>query len=273
LIPRDFVTEWRQYAPWIQDHQVEQDLILSRALVEIFANEEIATAFAFRGGTALYKLHLLPAIRYSEDIDLVQVAPGPIGHTVDAIRSVLDAWLGTPRRSFKEGRVTLKYRVSSEGPPSVPIRVKIEINSREHFCVFGHKEHEFAVESRWYSGSASIVTFQLEELLGTKLRALYQRKKGRDLFDLWTVSRRAHVNPDRIIECFLKYLSHEGLRVSRAEFEENLADKLADPTFTQDIPPLLAPGAEWNPEDAAKYVREELLSRLPGHTWKGRPDK
>ena len=38
--------------------------------------------------------------------------------------------------------------------------------------------------SRWFTGAAKVLTYDLDELLGTKLRALYQRKKGRDLFDL-----------------------------------------------------------------------------------------
>jgi predicted nucleotidyltransferase component of viral defense system len=77
VIPRDFITEWRAEAPWVQDFQVEQDLVISRALVEIFSHPLLREALAFRGGTALYKLHLKPAARYSEDIDLVQTNPFP----------------------------------------------------------------------------------------------------------------------------------------------------------------------------------------------------
>ncbi len=50
----DFITEWRRFAPWVHDSQVEQDLILSRTLTEIFNVPEAADALAFRGGTALY---------------------------------------------------------------------------------------------------------------------------------------------------------------------------------------------------------------------------
>ena len=71
MIPRDHILEWREKAPWPQDLQVEQDLIIGRALVEIFSNPALHDGLALRGGTALYKLHL-PAARYSEDIDLVQ---------------------------------------------------------------------------------------------------------------------------------------------------------------------------------------------------------
>ncbi len=269
MIPRDFITEWRQYASWTEDSQVEQDLVICRALVEIFSLDETARTLAFRGGTALHKLHLAPAVRYSEDIDLVQMVAGPIGPALDAMRRVLDPWLGEPRRGFKEGRVSLGYRLLSEGPPPVPMRLKIEINSREHFTVFGLQEHPFTVESRWYSGSARIKTFQRDELLGTKLRALYQRKKGRDLFDLWAAQTDGKVDSTRVVHCFLQYLDQSGLRVSRAEFEANLAAKLADPAFERDIEPLLAPRVPWSLEDAARYAREELLARLPGSPWRG----
>ena len=269
MIPLDFVTEWRANAPWIQDSQVEQDLILSRALVEIFDLPEAKDAIAFRGGTALYKLYLTPPARYSEDIDLVQVAAGPIGSLLDAVRARLDPWLGTPRRTLKEGRVVLLYRMQSEGPTPLPMRLKIEINSREHFSVFDLVDRRHGVHSRWFSGDAIIKTCHLDELLGTKLRALYQRKKSRDLFDLWTAHRSAAIDPERVVSCFVRYLEEDGHRVSRAEFEANLAAKLANRMFTGDIEPLLAPRAEWDIEDAVRYAREELLARLPGEPWKG----
>ena len=269
MIPHDFITEWRQYASWTEDNQVEQDLVICRALVEIFSLDAVARTLAFRGGTALHKLHLPPAARYSEDIDLVQMIAGPIGPVLDAMRGVLDPWLGEPKRVFKEGRVSLSYRMVSEGPPAVPMRLKIEVNSREHFTVFGLQGHLFTVESRWYADSARIQTFHRDELLGTKLRALYQRKKGRDLFDLWAAQADGKADSTRVVQCFLEYLNQSGLRVSRAEFEANLAAKLADPAFTQDVAPLLGPGVAWDSEDAARYVRQELLARLPGSPWKG----
>jgi predicted nucleotidyltransferase component of viral defense system len=96
VIPRDYITSRRAEAPWVQDIQVEQDLVICRALVELFANPILANALAFRGGTALYKLYIKPAARYSEDIDLVQMSAEPAGPVMEAIRSVLDPWLGAP---------------------------------------------------------------------------------------------------------------------------------------------------------------------------------
>jgi predicted nucleotidyltransferase component of viral defense system len=141
-------------------------------------------ALALRGGTALYKLHLKPPARYSEDIDLVQTRAEPAGPMMDALRDILDPWLGRPRWKQSEGRVTFLYRFDSEDVPPIPLKLKVETNTREHFSVYGFKEAPFSVTSRWFEGSCNIHGYDLDELLGTKLRALYQRKAGRDLFDL-----------------------------------------------------------------------------------------
>ena len=122
--------------------------------------------------------------------------------------------------------------------------------------------------SRWFSGSAAVPGFDLDELLATKLRALYQRKKGRDLFDLALALRSAPVDPRRVVEAFSRYMSHEDGRVTRAEFERNLAQKQRDPIFTGDITPLLAPGHPWDQGAAFELVHDRLVAILPGEPWK-----
>ena len=184
MIPYRFINEWRSIAPWQDDAMVEQDLIISRALVELFNNELIANSLAFRGGTALHKLYFSPASRYSEDIDLVQIRPEAIGETFDQIRKVIDPWLGEPRRSLKEGRANLYYRFPAESNPNIKMRLKIEINTREHLAVLKHKTIPYQINSSWFTGETHITSFHLNELLATKLKALYQRKKGRDLYDM-----------------------------------------------------------------------------------------
>lgn len=269
MIPRAFITEWRDQAPWSQDAWVEQDLVISRALVEIFGRSDLAASLAFRGGTALYKLYLIPAARYSEDIDLVQVAPEPIGGTLDAVRGVLDPWLGTPARKFTEGRVSLVYRFDSEDAPPLKLRLKIEINSREHFTELGLVRVPLRVENRWFRGKGDLTTFTVDELLGTKLRALYQRKKGRDLFDLWYALEQGVADPPVVLACFQRYMAEGGHQVTRAQFEANLDEKRDDPSFRVDIEPLLRPGIAWDFDIAMARVLESLVSGLPGEGWKG----
>jgi predicted nucleotidyltransferase component of viral defense system len=163
----------------------------------------------------------------------------------------------------KEGRVNLVYRFESEDEPAKPMRLKIEINSREHFSEHEHVRHPFEVRSRWWSGRADVTTFTLDELLGTKMRALYQRKKGRDLFDLWWALQHG-ADPERITTCFSRYMREAGRRVSRAQFEQNLAAKIEDTVFIADMAPLLRIGADWDPHQAAAVVSAQLVARLPG---------
>lgn len=271
MIPRDYITAWRAQVPWVQDFQVEQDLIISRALVAIFTHPVLSEALAFRGGTALYKLHIHPPARYSEDIDLVQVRAESAGAMMDAMREVLDPWLGRPQWKQTEGRVTFVYRFQSEDVPPLTLRLKVEINSREHFAIYGLTRMPFRVSSRWFEGSSKIATYVLDELLATKLRALYQRRKGRDLFDLAVALEEAAPDPDRIIAAFSQYMEHGGHDVTRAQFEQNIAAKLRDAQFNADIGPLLAAGFSWNSEKAAESVRSNLIVRLPGDPWKGGP--
>lgn len=101
MIPFDYITEWRAQAPWVDDAQVEQDLVISRALVEIFRHPLLAESVALRGGTALSKLHLRPPARYSEDIDLVQATAEPAGPMMDALRAGLEPT--TARRRERSG--------------------------------------------------------------------------------------------------------------------------------------------------------------------------
>ncbi|MEQ1507567.1 MAG: nucleotidyl transferase AbiEii/AbiGii toxin family protein [Myxococcota bacterium] len=268
MIPQPWIEAWRAEAPWASAALVEQDLVLSRAIVEIFRVPELAAALAFRGGTALHKVHLRPGARYSEDIDLVQAVPAPIGPTFDRVRSVLDPWLGTPKRDLKEGRVNLIYRFTSQEDPPRQLRLKIEINSREQFAVFGHTKVPFEVRSDWFTGSAELTTFHLDELMGTKLRALYQRKKGRDLFDM-AMALDHGADPERIVACFSRYMTEGGHHVTRAQFEQNLHEKRARDVFRGDLEPLLRLGSAWDPESALTRVLAELVARLPGDPWAG----
>jgi len=53
VIPAAFITEWRSRVPWPESYQVEQDLILSRLMVEIAGNELLGGELVMRGGTCL----------------------------------------------------------------------------------------------------------------------------------------------------------------------------------------------------------------------------
>jgi predicted nucleotidyltransferase component of viral defense system len=243
--------------------------VLSRALAETFSRPVLRESLAFRGGTALHKLFFDSPGRYSEDLDLVQVTPGPIKPLMLGVQEALDPWLGPPRTEQAADSVKLVYRFATTVLPVRSARVKIEVNTREHFAVEGFKLMPFAMGSPWYAAAADVRTFTLEELMATKLRALYQRRKGRDLYDLWLALQTLSPDEERVIACLLAYLRHGGLSVSRAEYEANMAGKLAIPDFGNDVTPLLRTGAAFSVDQAYAVVHERLLARLPGAPWKG----
>ena len=151
MIPRAYITEWRAVAPWSQDAWVEQDLVISRALVALFSVAAVA------------------------------------------------------------------------------------------FTALGLTRVQFRVESRWFRGDAELTTLKIDELMGTKLRALYQRNKGRDLFDLWFALAHGTVNTGALFRCFQRYMAEGGHTVTRAQFEMNLHEKGRSPGFRRDILPLPRP--------------------------------
>lgn len=262
MIPRANITAWRATAPWADEAQVEQDLVLSRAMVALFSDQRISGSFAMRGGTALNKLALSEPVRYSEDIDLVQVVAGPIRPFFEALRARIDPWLGPHSYEHRDHSVRAVWRFETETTPVRRMRLKIEANTREHVTLHGLRACAFRVENPWFDGEAPIPTFEVDELLGTKLRALYQRRKGRDLFDLHEVGRRDGVRLDRVAAAFAFYLAQQGLVARRADVEANLLAKLSDRAFRADIGPLLAPGVRHDVDEAGAWVLAEVCRFL-----------
>jgi predicted nucleotidyltransferase component of viral defense system len=262
MIQRSYIADWQAHAPWRTNEQVEQDLVITRAIAEIYSDPVLQGQLAFRGGTILHKLHLAPSARYSEDIDLVQIAAGPIGPIFDHLKQRLQ-FLGTPRVIQKNRNNTLVFSFDSEISPVVRLKLKVEINCREHVPVFGVVKMPFHVKSPWYTASAVITTYSLEELLGSKIRALYQRSKGRDLFDLWYAMTIAHPSIVKTAECFSAIMRESGFKIHRRDFLNNMTRKMGDADFRSDMSGLLRPGIEYDIDAAWELVARKLISILP----------
>ena len=262
MIPEFAIREWSETVSWIESEQVEQDLLICRALTEIYKDEYLASHLAFRGGTALHKLYLSPQSRYSEDIDLVQIRAEPIKETYDRIREAF-SFLGEPKVRQKRNNNTLIFRMESEIPPVVPIHLKVEINCKEHFNVLPMQEIPFSVTNKWYSGECNVLTYQLEELIGTKLRALYQRSKGRDLYDLYKALTIREINIDKVLNCYNAYMDFVVDHTpTYKEFIINLENKMQDDEFLGDTRQLLRSDEDFSPQEGYKVVRALLIDRL-----------
>jgi predicted nucleotidyltransferase component of viral defense system len=274
MIPMMNIIAWGNSVPWAEQRQVEQDLIISRAIVDLFSDQFLRQQLRFRGGTALNKLHFPSPIRYSEDIDLVRTSTGPIKPTIDHIRERLEPWLGPATFDRSAIAPKIKFRVTAEDPASTaPIRLKLEINTSETMAFDAPQEILFRVDNPWFAGQASVPTFSRAEILATKLRALLQRNKGRDLFDLsHALDVFDGLDRNRVVECFGQYLEQSQTPISRAVAEQRMFSKLNSPGFLTDLRPLLAAGqaetlTEISVKQAFTKIFSSLIALIPGERW------
>ena len=262
MITRQAVIEWQEYAPWLNMHQVEQDLVISRILIAIYSNAYLAARLAFRGGTALHRIYFSPPARYSEDIDLVQIVEEPIGNTLDCLREAL-SFLGKPAILQKKNNNTLVFRIASTYPPETLLRLKIEINCNEHFTVHGYVKVPYEMTNAWYSGNCKLVTYSLNELIGTKIRALYQRRKGRDLFDLYLAALTPDADPDDAALCFKQYVAFSETAVpTRKDYLINLEKKINNRLFISDTDGILRSDIAYDPTHAFDIVKDAFIDRI-----------
>ncbi len=277
-ITRRDVIAHQAVVPWPGRIQVEQDLLLCLAMVALFDDSFLQNQIAMRGGTLLHKVYLAPPSRYSEDIDLVVVGDRPEGHIRKALSRVLKGVMGTPKQSawadfklairntMKPSRVLrMTYAISSLMEPGTNFEIVVEANVTERMPHRPVIKIPFEIPFRDAMVSTRVSAYDIHEMLGTKMRALFQRRRGRDLFDLYwalTLAKPA-VNPAKIIGSFQHYLKLEGSIAGRAEFISLLDAHLADRGFCSDMNPLLRAGITYDPQKAGDYVKTKLLSLLP----------
>jgi predicted nucleotidyltransferase component of viral defense system len=257
VIPAANVTAWSLNTPWATPEQVEQDLLLSRAICEIARHPYLGEELTFRGGTAFHKLHLPAPLRYSEDLDYVRSTSGGI-RTLTGALSEVGQTLGFEVSTRISAHPKVYWRTTAAS--GAPLRLKIEVNTHERSPALPLTTVTYSVDSPWWSGRAEIKTFQPAELVSTKLRALYQRNKGRDLFDLWLALTELRLPPEDILMAFEPYRPES---YTSADAIANLTAKLRRADFRKDLDPLLRTWpVSYDVETAGALVVTQLLTRI-----------
>ncbi|GHT87729.1 hypothetical protein AGMMS49543_24440 [Betaproteobacteria bacterium] len=278
-----WLTAWQAYAPWPKKSQIEQDLRLSQGVVAIFNDEILREHLAMRGGTVLHKAHLAPAARYSEDIDLVLVkAMDPdtldqhlrrvltpvLGHPSDS--RIADAWLAIRNVVRPSKILRTVYRFIPLGLRR-EASIKVEVNLNESASLYPFVVVELdTLNENGEPVRAMARSYDINEMLGTKMRALMQREQGRDLFDLahaWQCSTAGstpyRVDGSKTIEAFIWYLEKESTHLSADEVNALLDARLSKASFRRDMDTLLRPGMpRFDVDAAAVTVREAYFSHL-----------
>ncbi len=276
------IAAWRPFAPWSNDVQVEQDYLLCQAVAAIFEDKFLSSQVAMRGGTVLHKGHLAPAGRYSEDIDLVRVGDRPASHLKKALARVLRPLLGEPSESIytsitlavrnlalKSKIIRSTYIYDPWSPEATFAKLKIEVNINETQSLYPLVP--VTIEAPNGEGGAttlSVRSYDLDEMLGTKMRALLQREHGRDLFDLWQAweycksNTTMVVNPERVGAAFRFYMEREGSQFSGIQYETELSRRMQSQKFLRDLDGYLPIGTVYDPRLAYREFCEVFLPHV-----------
>ncbi len=257
MIPVEAITAWRACKPWRDDRQVAQDLLLSALAIEIASDPLTGPSLVWRGGTCLHQLHLAAPARYSEDLDYVLLAGTARYRDLDAafarIAGRLDVSLrGDPVHEPTRYRAFVRAAVAG----LAPVELEVEINSADAAPALDLVAPRLAVDvPAWYEGEAAVTTYQAPELAGTKFRALSQRRKGRDLWDLDLARSELRIADGELAVAAAHYLRHE--RISPTQFRARLASHVTTSEFLTDLDPLLVAGL--GSYDAAEVARRVIV--------------
>lgn len=283
MITQREIAFWRTIAPWSNDLMVEQDYLLGRAVEAIFSDPYLRRNVAMRGGTVLHKAHLAPPMRYSEDIDLVLVTEAKQGNIKSALARALKPLLGHPTESaFTQIQLAVRnflakstilrttYTYDPYSDEAAHSHLKVEVNTNETKSFYPLVEIELEVPDGVESSKRiSVVSYDLDEMLGTKLRALLQRDHGRDLYDLWwawRVSERGtsatKVDPARVGAAFRFYMTNEDSTFSASSVEQELSRRLKSKKFLRDMDNYLRVGQTYSAEEACEEFCAVFLPHL-----------
>ncbi|MFG0260747.1 MAG: nucleotidyl transferase AbiEii/AbiGii toxin family protein [Phycisphaerales bacterium JB041] len=211
----------------LSEEVIEKDYVLGWLLWAIGTDPELSEQWAFKGGTCLKKCYL-ETYRFSEDLDFTVVPGGPIApeEVEPILRRLLDRagqesgidFLSTPPRlkaggggNFTQGRI---YYVGPRRTPT-PARVKLDLSASEVIArptVLRPISHPYPDT---LPGQGTVRCYAFEEVFAEKIRAMGERGRPRDLYDIVNLFRREdlHGQRDTVVEVLHDKCRSKGVAV------------------------------------------------------------
>jgi predicted nucleotidyltransferase component of viral defense system len=234
------VAEWG-----LSEEVVEKDYVLGWLLWGIGTDPVLSQSWVFKGGTCLKKCYI-ETYRFSEDLDFTVVPNGPfrpedvepsLVRTLARITAESGIDFSTPPRlRLRPNETSTEGRVYYTGPRRTPhpARVKLDISADEPVVrppVLQRIGHPYPDA---LPGEGTVRCYSFDELFAEKIRAMAQRARPRDLYDIINLFRRNDLRmyPEAI----------------RSALEEKCAAKRIDVPVASDFvaSPLLAElESEW----------------------------
>lgn len=245
---------------------IEKDYVLGWVLAGISNHHELGSSWVFKGGTCLKKCYF-ETYRFSEDLDFTIVSPDHLNSDflVNAFQEIADwvyesAGIEIPAETVRfdiytnpRGAISVQGRIGYRGPMQprrdLP-RIKLDLTNDEVLVLDPLRRDVHHPYSDRPEGSMNVLCYCFEELFAEKIRALAERERPRDLYDVVHLYRHANIRPDRTRvlstlerKCEFKGISVPSMEILEgkpehaelvAEWENMLAHQLpALPSFEQ----------------------------------------
>lgn len=200
----------------LRDDVIEKDYVLGWILAGIGARPELADHWVFKGGTCLRKCYY-ETYRFSEDLDFTVIKDGPEEpeELVEIFAEIGD-WLfeqsgieivvdddSFVRRRNRRGNTTTMGRIAYRGPRNAPTLPKLKLDLTSDEVLVQSVVRRPILHP--YTDASDIVgritAYSISELLAEKTRALTERCRPRDLYDVINLHRHPELlgDPDRVL--------------------------------------------------------------------------
>lgn len=232
----------------------ELDYRLVKTLQALYSDDFLSERLCMKGGTAINKLYLGETSRLSVDLDFNHLgSKEEVLKEKRAVRELIMELLKKQDNCYDVhyerpyGLTRIKARYKTVGGPDQ--NFKIEISHVERFPIISPVKKKIMTPD----GLADIVTYTLEELTATKLRALLERFKGRDIYDLFFISR---LKPDsKIIRKMFLYYFYRSRKVFNPKVHyENIIKRYESGNYIDDVTAFIKPTVTFDLTAATKGV-------------------
>ncbi len=218
----------------LQPRFVELDYLQDIALLGIY--REFGNRLVFKGGTCLYKLYKLN--RFSEDLDFTaekRFKPKEVFVRLPHIFSLYNINCSAKLELFQHS-VNIYLEINGplyDGRKESRCRLIINISLRE-------KVFLPPIRNPYLSFYQEVRPFDLyamdeREILAEKVRAVHQRRKARDVYDIWYLLKIKKIPIEFVL--LQKKLSYIGLKFSKNLFLRKIQEKNA--TWSIDLSALI----------------------------------
>ena len=219
----------------LNPHVVEKDYALGWALAGVFAHPDLTNSWVFKGGTCLKKCYF-ETYRFSEDLDFTLLDPTHLDEAfLKRVFGEISAWIykrtglefPAQNQDFEilanpRGNPSCQGKISYRGPVSsssggLP-RVKLDLTADERIVLAPVRVPIFHPYSDAPEEGISVLSYAYEEAFGEKVRALAERTRPRDLYDVVNLFRNteARPSPSVLMDVLRQKCAFKGIAVPRA---------------------------------------------------------